>query len=117
MLSLGCTDERLVVPRKMGLLSGVRLSVDMMFQGQSFAADSTARILLGGGGAQRDPVMRVDITVDRGFAKLDSVERIKDLEEFGRAEARQALPRMRKEFLTAPRPAFTPCHGAEVRQG
>ena len=117
MLSLGCTDERLVLPRKMGLVSGARLSVGMMFQGQSFAADSTARILLGGGGAQRDPVMRVDVTVDWGFAKLDGVERIKDLEEFGRTEARQALPRMRKEFLTAPRPVFTPCHGAEVRQG
>ena len=117
MLSLGCTDERLVVPRKMGLVSGVRLSVGMMFQGQSFAADSTARILLGGGGAQRDPVMRVDVTVDRGFAKLDSAERIKDIEELGRAEARQALPRMRKEFLATPRQTFTPYHGAEARQG
>ena len=115
MLSLGCTDERLVVPRTMGLVSGARLGVGMIFQGQSFAADLAARILLGGGGGQRNPVMRVDVTVDRGFTKLDSSKRIKELEEFGRAEARQGLPRMRKEFLAAPRPAFTPCHGAEAR--
>lgn len=55
MLSLGSTDERLVVPRKMGLVSGARLGVEMMFQGQSFASDAAARIVLGGGGGCKGP--------------------------------------------------------------
>ena len=115
LLSLGCTDERLVVPERMGLFGGARLGVAMMFQGQSFAADAAARVLLGGGGGERDPVLRVDVTVDRGFAKLDGAERVAELAEFGRDEARQALPRMRRQFLNSPRPAFTPCHGTEAR--
>ena len=115
LLSLGCTDERLVVPGKMGLVGGARLGVDMMLQGQSFAADAAARILLGGGGGERDPVLRVNVPVKRGYAKLDGAERFNQLEGLGRGQARQALPRMRREFLAGPRPAFTPCHGAEPR--
>ena len=115
LLSLGCTDERLVVPERMGLVGAARTGAGMMLQGQSFAADAAARVLLGGGGGERDPVLRVNVTVDRGFAKLDGAERLAQLAELGRDEARQAMPRLRRQFLDCPRPAFTPCHGAEAR--
>ena len=115
LLSLGCTDERLVVPERMGLASAALVGVEMMMQGQSFAAEAAARVLLGGGGSERDPVRRVDVTVDRGFAKLDGTNRLNQLVELGREEARRAMPRMRTEFLGGPRPAFTPWHGAEAR--
>ena len=114
LLSLGCTDERLVVPKRMGLVTGARIGVGMMFQGQSFASDAAARVLLGGGGGERDPVLRVDATVDSGYARLDGAERLAQLAELGRDLARQALPRIRREFLASPRSAFAPCHWAEA---
>ena len=115
LLSLGCTDERLVVPKRIGLVGAARSGAGMMLQGQSFSADAAARVLLGGGGGERDPVMRVDVTVDRGFAKLDGASRLAQLVELGREEARQAMPRMRSEFLASPRRVFTPWHGVGVR--
>lgn len=114
LLSLGCTDERLVVPERMGLVGGARRGVAMMMQGQSFAAVAAARVLLGGGAGERDPVLRVDVPVDKGFAKLDGTERLEQLIELGRDQARQAMPRLRREFLECPRPAFTPCHVTEA---
>lgn len=115
LLGLGCTDERLIVPKRMGLVTGARLGVEMMFQGQSFASDAAARVLLGGGGGKRDPVLRVNATVDRNYARLDGAKRLAQLAELGRDQARQALPRMRRDFLTNQRTAFTPCHGAEAQ--
>lgn len=115
LLSLGCTDERILVPRRMSVLSGAGMATGMMLQGQSFAADAAARMLLGGGGGERDPVLRVNVTVDKNFAKLDGTERLDQLVELGREEARQALPRMRSEFLDERRTPFTPFHGTGSR--
>ena len=110
MLSLGCTDEALVVPRKMGMVSGARVGVDMLLQGQALSALEAARILLGQSCGEQDRVCRVDETVQRGFAKLDDAARMEKLEGLGRAQAREWLPRIRKQFLMVPREQFVACH-------
>ena len=115
MLSLGCTDESLIVPKRMGLVGGARLGVGMMLQGQSFASDAVAHILLGGGGGARDAVLRVNVPVRQGYAQLDGAERLGQLEGLGREQARQQLRRMREEFLAKPKQPFEPCHGAEAQ--
>lgn len=109
MLSLGCTDEALVVPKKMGMLNGARIGVDMLLQGQALSALEAARILLGDSSGQQDRVCRVDETVERGFAKLDDGKQTTKLEGLGRAQAREQLPKIRRQFLMEPRQRFVPC--------
>ena len=111
LLSLGCTNERLIVPKRMGRGKGALMAVDMLMQGQSFGADVTARMLLGGGGGERDPVHRVDVAVDRNFAKLDATKNLAQLEGLGQDQARQLLPKLREEFFVSPRREFIPFHG------
>ena len=113
LLSLGCTDERLVVPKRMGRGKGALMAVAMLMQGQSFGADATARMLLGGGGGKRSPVLRVDVTVDRNFAKLDATKNLALLEGLGQDRARQLLPRLREEFFKSPKREFVPFHGTK----
>lgn len=108
ILSLGCTDEHLVIGSNAGVAVGARDGIDVMFQGQSFGALSMARLLLGGGTEGQQRLCRVDVTVPRGFAGMDDASRISDLEGLGRSEARERLPRVRDEFLTAKRPSFQP---------
>ena len=115
ILSLGCTDQRLVVPPKMGLVNAASMCVPMLLQGQSVAALSTAKILLGGGNTAEDRLKRVNVTVDRGFAQMDNAESIPQLEGLGNAEARTWLPQIRKEFLTKPRKPFEPFHQLEKK--
>ena len=109
MLSLGCTDEAVVVPKKMGLVDGWRIGVDMLMQGQAFAAHRTAEVLLGGGGAESRPISRVDVRVEPGFAKLDDATQMTKLEGLGRDQAREWLPRIRRTFLVGPKQRFVPC--------
>lgn len=84
--------------------------MDLLLQGQALSALEAARILLGDSSGQQDRVCRVNETVKRGFAKLDDAKQIKMLEGLGRAQARERLPRVRKQFLTEPRQRFEPCH-------
>ena len=115
LLSLGCTDERLIVPKRMGRGRGALMAVDMLMQAQSLGADVTARMLLGGGGGERDPVHRVDVTVDRNFAKLDTTKNLSKLEGLGKDRARQLLPILRKEFFKSPKREFIPFHKLEQK--
>ena len=109
MLSLGCTDEALVVPTKMGMVNGASIGVEMLMQGQGLSALEAARILLRDSSGEQDRVCRVDETVKRGFAKLDDAKQIEKLEGLGRAQARKWLPRVRKQFLMKHRQRFVPC--------
>ena len=109
MLSLGCTDEMLIWPEKMGLVGGLLNGVAMLMQGQALAAQRTAEVLLGGGGAAPNPICRVDVPVAPGFAKLDDATRMEKLEGLGRTQAREWLPRVREEFLSEPKHPFVPC--------
>ena len=110
MLSLGCTDETLVIPKRMGI-ANARVCVDMLLQGQAQSALETAKILLGGCSGERERVRRVDMPVERGFAKLDDTEQIERLEGFGREQARHWLRTVRSEFLDGPKQLFAPCRG------
>lgn len=110
LLSLGCTDERLIVPKRMGRGRGALVAVNMLMQGQSLGANATARTLLGGGGGERDPVQRVDVTVERNFAQLDTTKNLSKLEGLGKDSARQLLPKLRKEFFASPKREFIPFH-------
>lgn len=114
MLSLGCTDEALVVPTKMGMVNGARIGVDMLLQGQALSALEAARILLGDSSGEQDRVCRVNETVKRGFAKLDDATQMEKLEGLGRAQARVWLPRVRKQFLVERRQRFVPCRQAHA---
>ena len=117
MLSLGCTDEALFVPKRMGISDGARIGVDMFLQGQAHSALETARIMLGGGSQEPDRVRRVDVPVERGFANLDDATKIGNLEGLGRVQARHFLPTMRREFLTGRKEAFVPCRNAQSAVG
>lgn len=111
ILSLGCTDEHYVLNpdagyAKMGLSGGI----DLLFQGQSFGALSTAKLLLGGGAEALQRIRRIDVTVPKGFAAMDDAKRIEELAGLGHAEAREALPEIRAAFMTTERLPFEPCH-------
>ena len=114
MLSLGCTDEALVVPTKFGMVNGAKIGVDMLLQGQALSALQAARILLGDSSGEQDRLCRVDETVKRGFAKLDDTRQIEKLKGLGRAQAREWLPRIRKQFLAEHRQPFVPCHDVQA---
>ncbi len=111
ILSLGCTDEHFLVDRNTGYASlGLTGGVEMMFQGQSFGALSTAKLLLGGDQAALNRLCRVDVTVPAKFAAMDDAKRISELAGLGHAEARQLLPRIREEFVFAKKRPFQPYH-------
>lgn len=114
MLSLGCSDERLVVPSKLGRMRGAGLGPDMMLQAQSHAALLTAKVLLGSGTADHERFSRVDLVVDRGFAKMDDAKQMSQFEGLGRSQARSWLPRIQDQFLTGTKQAFVPCHDLRV---
>ncbi|MDE0272539.1 MAG: CBASS cGAMP-activated phospholipase [Gammaproteobacteria bacterium] len=110
MLSLGCSDERLVVPSKLGRLRGAGLGSEMMLQAQSHAALWTTKVLLGGGTANHERLSRVDLVVERGFANMDDAKQMSQFEGLGRTQARDWLPRIQDKFLAGPKQAFVPCH-------
>ncbi|MEO5350172.1 MAG: patatin-like phospholipase family protein [Magnetococcus sp. YQC-3] len=111
MLSLGCTDEYFVVDPDAGFISmGITGGIELMFQGQSFGALSTAKLLLGGGTESLERLLRVDVTVPKGFAAMDDASRIKELSGLGRSEARERLPQIRREFITMKRQPFHAFH-------
>ncbi|MBF0185774.1 MAG: patatin-like phospholipase family protein [Magnetococcales bacterium] len=115
ILSLGCTDEYFVVDPDAGFSSmGIKGGIELMFQGQSFGALSTAKLLLGGGAEALERIHRVDVTVPKGFASMDDTGRIHEMAGLGRSEARERLPQIRKEFITVNRQPFQPFHWLEM---
>jgi hypothetical protein len=76
-------------------------------QGQSRYALGTAKILVGEGN-----FYRISPSVPRGQFSLDGVEHITELIGLGAACAREALPMLRREFVTQQREEFIPFHGA-----
>ena len=114
ILSLGCTTEHFVVDTNAGLASfGLKGGLEMMFQGQSFGALSTAKLLLGGGAEALQRICRIDVTVPKDFADMDDATRITELAGLGCAEAREHLPLIREKFLVGIKSDFQPCHTLE----
>lgn len=110
VLSLGCTEETMIFGQDPGFL-GVGLYgrniIDLMFRGQSLSAIGTAKILTGHP-HDGSKLWRYSAQVPAGTFKLDSADLVDRMAGLGAAEARQALPEIRAEFMTVPRPAFTP---------
>ena len=114
ILSLGCTTEHFVIGTDPGVASlGLTGGLEMMFQGQSFGALSTAKLLLGGGNEALHRICRIDVTVPKGFAGMDDATRIRELAGLGHAEAREHLPQIRNNFLVGKRLPFKPYHTLE----
>lgn len=110
VLSLGCTDETWIFGSDpgvagMGILG--RNVISLIFQGQSHAALGTAKILTGHPHSG-SKVWRYSPKVPAGTFAMDNTDQIERLAGLGEAEAREALPELRRSFLAGPREAFTP---------
>jgi len=106
VLSLGCGDEVFVPNPDAGLFQLGRGAVTLLMQGQSFASLGTAKILAGDGN-----VHRISPIIPKGLFSLDDGQPVDRLSGIGAESARDALPMLRREFLTCQREAFTPFHG------
>lgn len=109
LLSLGCGDEVVVADPETGIVQLGRGAIDLLMQGQSFGSVGTAKLLAG-----EHNVYRINPTVPKGLFSLDDTTKIDRLTGLGAECAREALPLLRREFLTGHREAFTPCHGAKI---
>jgi predicted acylesterase/phospholipase RssA len=107
VLSLGCTDEVYVAGARDGLVQLGAGVVPLFMQGQSRSALGTAKLLAG----ERN-LHRISAEVPRGYFSLDGVHQIRELIGLGATCAREALPILRREFLTSRREEFVPFHGA-----
>ena len=107
ILSLGCGDEVFVPNPDAGLSQLGALAVDLLLQGQSFGALGAAKLLIG-----ENNIQRIDPPVPRGLFKLDDVDKVSRLAGIGAECARDALPMIRRQFLTHRREDFTPFYGS-----
>ena len=110
LLSLGCTTEPFDAEEarenSRGLGYWVFNATNLFMSTQSSSAKGIAKLLLGG----QDRILRINPVVPRGRFKLDNPDGIDALRGFGNSEARKALPKLKKHFLTQPVDPFEPCH-------
>ena len=114
VLSLGCTTEPVRTNLRQrfspGLTYWLPRIVDLFMVAQSSASLGTAAVLVG-----HENVVRISPVVPPGRFRLDSVGDIASLRGLGAAEARKALPNLRRTFFTEPAEAFRPCHELATR--
>lgn len=110
VLSLGCTEEVYVPGSRTGIAQLNAGAIELFMHGQSKSALGTAKILAGA-----ENFHRISPAVPRGRFSLDGVEHIPELIGMGAACAREALPMLRKEFITHAREEFIPFHGGRAR--
>jgi predicted acylesterase/phospholipase RssA len=109
-VSLGCTLE--MVGRegfkwwrpRSSFMKYARYSISLLMSGQAHGSLGTANILIGS-----ENVFRFDPPVPTGRYQLDNAENIAELDSLGQAEARKALPELKKHFLGEPADPFVPC--------
>jgi predicted acylesterase/phospholipase RssA len=109
VLSLGCTDEVYIPGPRDGIAQLNKGAIELLMQGQSRASLGTAKILVGPSNFHR-----ISPSVPRGQFSLDGVHHIPELIGLGAACAREALPMLRREFITYRREAFVPFHGVRA---
>ena len=109
VLSLGCTTEPLNVKwgRRipLGLSYWAPKLLDVFMHTQSHASLGTAKLLAG-----HENIIRIDPVMPRGRFNLDKVKEIPSLTGLGETEAREALPKLRENFLNEPAEPFDACH-------
>ena len=109
VLSLGCTTEPLNVKRgrknPLGKSYWAFHMLDVFMHAQSHASLGTAQLLAG-----HDNIVRIDEDVSQGKFSLDGIKEIDSLKGLGDFQARQALPELRKVFLSCPAEPFEPFH-------
>lgn len=102
MLSIGCTEEKLDVRHRGGILPWSLKLVDVFMASQSSSSLGTAQNLLG-----HKNVKRINPGVPSGKYGLDTIKQIKNLKGLGFSEARKAYPEI-KEFFTSKAELFQP---------
>lgn len=104
MLSIGCTEEKLNVKHRGGILPWSLKLVDVFMASQSSSSLGTAQHLLG-----HKNVTRINPIAANGKYGLDIIKEIKNLKGLGHAEARKAQPII-EEFFTSKAEIFKPSH-------
>jgi hypothetical protein len=98
VLSLGCTSERFDAGKARFLSQGLKYwaprIVDLFLTAQSSSSLGTTQVLFG-----HDDVLRIDPRVPSGRYDLDTHEETNSLRGLGDAEARYALPEIRRMFI------------------
>ena len=106
MLALGCSEAFVHVPSQAGLahMAWGALGMEVMFMGQSHAAQATAKLLLGH--PHHNPALhRYDVLVPPGYVAMDDASKLSTMRGLGRAEARERSPEVERVFL-APGPVL-----------
>ena len=111
LLSLGCTDQPLAVPKRLSAwwlhLPHV---IEVMSRGQAEGSIGTAKLLLDH--TELSPRMfRRTHVVNRATFNLDAADHVGQLAGLGREDARQFVPTYRQVFLPGDRQPFIPYHG------
>lgn len=105
VLSLGCTREpKDFTHTGTGLIGWARAAINAAMTGQSFGAMGTAYLLAG-----HEHVHRFDPIVVPGRFSLDNATALDQLRAFGYEEARQAIPKLRERFFSAPSEPYVAC--------
>jgi predicted acylesterase/phospholipase RssA len=114
LLSLGCTDQPLALPRRLsGRWSHLLNVIELMMRGQAEGSLGTAKITLCH--SECSPrLFRRSPVVQRDTFKLDAAGQVSKLAGLGREDARQFLPTYRRVFMCGPREPFVPFHGARA---
>jgi patatin-like phospholipase/acyl hydrolase len=99
VLSIGCTEETIdFKQRGHGGIFWIRRAIEAAMRGQSRSALGMARHLTGRDKGLEN-VVRINPVVAANRFSLDGVEGIRDLQGFGYAEARNALPELKNRFF------------------
>lgn len=110
ILSLGCTREPYDGESARNIPKGFGYwalnATELFMTAQSSSSKGMSKLLLGG----TDRILRVNPTVTRGRFDLDKVKGISALRGLGETEARNALPKIRRQFLGNPTEPFKPYH-------
>lgn len=109
VFSLGCTTEPTRSDLQQRLSRGLAYwgprITNLFMTAQSSSSLGTAAVLIG-----HENIMRIDPYVAPGQFSLDGIEGISALRGLGDHEARRALPKLRRRFLTEPAEEFRPFH-------
>lgn len=114
ILSIGCTSQPLDVKaaRRIGLGQTYwsLKSVDVFMTAQESVSMGTASLIVG----DKEKITRINPIVPGGRFTLDGIKEIPSLKGLGFAEAREALPGIRRKFMEKKAEPFKPHHSVEA---